>query len=719
MRASGAAAALLLLLLLAGAARAARNPLVLGKARLTVVAPECIRLEYSETGRFVDAPSLFGYERSARFDGFRLERSSAQVVLDTGKLRLVYRPDGKPFSAANLSALVRGGGSSSTWRPGMWSARDLGGTRNLDEVEGPAPMEQGLLSRDGWKVVDDSNKLVLRDGWASERENPELDWYLFGYGHDYKAALRALTKLSGPVPLPRRYALGSWFSRWWPYSEKDYHRLVSEYRRHGFPLDVLVVDTDWHAPPSWTGYTWDRKLFPDPARFFSWAHAQGLAVGLNDHPQGGVEPFEPFRGAFVEALGATPDVYDAGNRRYLETNLRFTHEPIERQGLDFWWLDYWSDEKAHPLNRLQWLNELYFRRSRAGGRRGMVLSRWGDWGDHRHPMLFSGDAFIRWTTLAFEVPFTANSGNVGAFFWSHDVGGYQGERNGELLARWCQFAAVSAAMRLHSMNKPWLDKRPWTYGPQVEAAARAAFRLRAELMPYVYSSARESSRDSVPLLRPMYLDRPSQAEAYANPQEYMFGDALLAAPIVSSGTGSQFWASQLVWLPEGRWYDWFSGEELRGPLKGSFSEPLSRFPLFARGGVPIPMQPYADRPASAPLKTLIVRVYPGEPGTTGRFLLYEDDGVSDAYERGAFATTRLTWSGRGRLQRVAIGPERGDYAGRPRRRSYVVEFSGVGAPRKARVDGRPVSFSYDRRARMARVSVPERGSRRGVVVELQ
>lgn len=708
------------LLFLPASASAALNPVVLGRARFTVIAPECVRLEYSPSGRFVDAPSLFGYERGARDDDFTLERSSVGIIIDTGRIRLSYAPDGQPFSASNLSAAVSGGGFSSTWRPGMWSDKDLGGTRNLDEVKGPAPMEQGLLSRDGWKVVDDSGKLVLKDGWAAQRGNPELDWYLFGYGHDYKAALRALSRVSGPVPLPRRYALGSWYSRWWPHTAADYRRIVSEYRRHGFPLDVLVVDTDWHAPAAWTGYTWNKELFPDPARFFAWAHAQHLAVGLNEHPQGGVQPFEPFYAEFMSALStaaagqALP--YDAGDRRYLQANLEFTHEPVERLGLDFWWLDYWSDDKEHPLNRLQWLNELYFRRSSRAHKRGMVLSRWGDWGDHRHPMLFSGDTFILWRTLAFEVPFSANSGNVGAFFWSHDVGGYQGERDGELLARWTQFAAVSAAMRLHSMNKPWLDKRPWTYPPPVEDSMRESFRLRARLMPYVYASARQSSLESIPLLRPLYLERPDDDQAYLNPQEYLFGDAFLAAPIVSSGTGSDFTASQRLWLPEGRWFDWFAGREVDGPWAGRVSEPLSRFPLFARGGIPIPMQPYSDRPASAPLKTLIVRVYPGEPGRPGSFQLYEDDGVSDAYERGAFALTPLRYERQARGALLRISPQAGDYAGRPARRSYRIEFAAVARPKEARVDGKPAAFRY--LGGDAVVEVPARDSRRPLTVEL-
>jgi alpha-glucosidase (family GH31 glycosyl hydrolase) len=697
-----------------------------GGARFTMIAPELIRLEYQPAGKFIDEPSLFAVDRSVRFDGYREERGPGRLVIDTGRIRLVYVPDGKPFSPGNLSATVRNGGAESEWKPGMWSARDLGGARNLDGTKGPAPMEQGLLSRDGWRLLDDSSRPLLEDGWAAARPaDAGLDWYLFGYGRDYKAGLRALTLISGPAPMPRKYVLGSWYSRWWPHSAKDYRRIVAEYKEHDFPLDVVALDMDWHLKEDWTGYTWNRTLFPDPEGFLRWVHQQGLFATLNDHialnGKGGVRPFEERYAAFMRALGRDPAKkeslpYDAGSKGQMDAFFSTVYEPLEKQGVDFWWLDYWDDGKENPFNHPRWVNELYFRHSKRNGLRGQLYSRWADWGGQRHPIEFSGDSWILWPTLEFQVPFTANSGNAGAFFWAHDVGGYQGKRDGELLARWTQFAAFSAALRLHSMNDPKLDKRPWSYPEEIEDSMRTSFHLRSRLFPYTYSSVWRTHEQSLPLVRPLYLEYPDDERAYGNPQEYLYGDSFLVAPIVSSG--AKHVAIQKVWFPEGAWYGLFDGARHEGPSEAEFSADLSSFPVFARGGVPIPMQPYTPRMGTAPLDTLIVRAYPGEDGKTGTFDLYEDDGVSDAYEKGAYALTRLEYRREAGQIVVSILPAKGSYRGQPAKRTLIIELPSLGRMKSAEVDG-AARHAVDRTENISRFDLGPRDIRQAVTLKIR
>ena len=679
------------------AALPARAQTVFGAARFTVISPEAIRLEYQAGGRFIDDPSLFAVDRSVRFDGYKEERGPGRLVIDTGRIRLVYVPDGKPFSPANLTATIRDRGLETEWKPGMWSANDLGGSRNLDGTKGPAPMEQGLLSRDGWRLLDDSSRPLLRDDWVSARpKDAGLDWYLFGYAHDYKAALRSLTLISGPAPMPRKYVLGSWYSRWWPHSAKDYQRIVDEYREHDFPLDVLVMDMDWHTE-GWTSYTWNNKLFPDPEGFLHWAHAQGLFTTLNDHiardGKGGVQPFDDNYAAFMRALGRDPALketlpYDAGNKKQMDAFFSTVYAPLEKQGVDFWWLDYWDDGAVNPFNHLRWVNELYFRHSKRDGGRGQLFSRWADWGGQRHPIEFSGDSWILWPTLQFQIPFTANSGNAGAFFWAHDVGGYQGERDGELLARWTQFAAFSAALRLHSMNLPDLDKRPWSYPKEIEDSMRVSFHLRSQLFPYTYSSVWLTHDKTLPLVRPLYLEYPDDDRSYHNPQEYLYGDSFLVAPIVSSGP--KHVSIQKVWFPEGTWFSLFDGSKHSGPSEAEFSADLSSFPVFARGGVPIPMQPYTPRMGTEPLKTLIVRAYPGDEGKTGVFALYEDDGISDEYEKGAYALTHLEYRRDGKEISVSILPVKGAFKGQLQARNIIIELPSIDVL-SAEADGKAVS----------------------------
>ena len=698
----------------AAAASGPPNPVTVGNARFTVVTPNCVRLEYVPGGQFVDAPSLFAVKRAAR-GGFRLTRGATHTVINTGALRLTYTPDGKPFSPANLRADVRRG--AVTWTPGAPNPGNLGGTiRTLDGAAGPEDLGQGLLSRDGWYLLDDSRSPLLLGGWVRARPaGSGTDWYLFGYGDDYRAALRSLAAIGGPVPLPRRYALGAWYSRYWPYSSADYRQIIGEYAAHDFPLDDIVMDMDWHRD-GWTGWSWNRARLPDAEALLPWFHAQGLHVTLNLHPADGVGPQEDAYPAFMRDLDADPATkqtlpFDAADPRYMKTLFADVFTPLEKAGVDFWWLDWQQGERTRSvpdLTNLFWLNTLLYGRTSQGGQRGLSFSRWAGWGDHRHPIHFSGDASTSFPMLAFEVPFTSTAGNVGCFFWSHDIGGHNRGRNEESYVRWVQFGATSPVLRSHSTRDAAMDRRPWTYPRWAEDAMRTAFHLRDELFPYIYTSAAQSCRETVPLDRPLYVDYPNLEPAYHNPQEYLLGTNVLSAPVTMPGVGPGRVGRQTVWFPPGLWYDYFTGEQFEGGTARLVSADINEFPLYVRGGVPVPMQPYQARMAIAPLATLRVRCYPGADGQTGRSTLYEDDGVTTAYERGQSATTPLSYTRKGNAVTVTVGATGGHYAGQPARRALVVELPDTDPAPRVSVSGRPATAVYDVATSTNLITVPAR-----------
>ena len=740
-----AAATALLLAALAGAGCAPRpragDGIVAGGARFTVLTPECIRIEYSRSGRFVDAPSLFAAARGAGRDGrdgrdgavaadggraaeATVERDGRRLTIDTGRIRLVFQDDGAPPGPENLRAEIRGGPAPITWTPGAADAENLGGTlKALGGVRGPVDLGSGILSRGGWYLLDDSRTPIFTaDGWIEARpEGSGTDWYLFGYGRDYAAALRALAAAAGPVPMPRRYALGSWYSRYWPLHADDFRRIVEEYHAHAVPLDVMVMDTDWHRE-GWTGWSWNRELFPDPPGLLKWLHAQGLAVTLNLHHAGGVGPHEDAYMPFMRALGVDPASrrivpFDAADRLYLEALFASVIDPLETAGADFFWIDWQQlpSTRRAGLSNLAWLNDRHYRHSERGGRRGQILSRWAGWGDQRNVIHFSGDADARWEVLRFQVPFTATAGNAGAFYWSHDIGGHRGARDAEMFARWVQFGAMSAAVRLHSTRAADLDRRPWTYGSPWQESMGEALRLRARLFPYIYSSAWRSHHDTLPLLRPIYLGAPLDERAYDNPQEYLFGDALLVAPIAAEGVGAGRLATQAVFFPPGRWRDWFTGEAFEGGDEAIVTAAIDEFPLYVREGVPIPMQGPVERMAAGPPAEIVVRCWPGEPG---RFTLYEDDGLTTAYLDGGRATTELVCARDGDRVTVSIAAAVGSFDGVKETRAYVVEVAGAVPARTALIDGAPAAVERDEAGGINRVRIPTRPIGRGVRVEM-
>lgn len=720
--------AIILMLGLASHLSAATNPVIEGKARFTVITPQCIRIEYAPEGKFIDERSLFAFDRDARWSGFEMKQEGGALTIDTGAIRLVYRPDGAPFHPGNLTADVRVGNTSACWTPGAPNPGNLGGTiRTLDNVRGPVDLGEGLLSRDGWYLLDDSKTPLLTETWVRSRPaNTGTDWYLFGYGRDYKAALSSMITIGGKAPVPRRYTLGIWFSRYWPFSDEDYRKIIREYREKNFPLDVIVMDMDWHRE-GWTGWSWNKQLIPDPKALLRWFHEQGLQVTLNLHPADGVGPHEDAYKGFMTAMGEDSTrgntiPFDAGNERYMKALGDEVLRPLQKDGVDFWWLDWqqYAHTRSIPdLTNLFWLNRFLFDSTRWNGERGTSFSRWAGWGDHRHVIQFSGDADTGWPMLSFQVPFTSTAGNVGCYYWSHDIGGHQGGRNEESYARWTQFGALSTALRSHSMRDATMDRRPWLYPKWAEDSMRVAFHLRAELMPYVYSSVWQTHRTGVSLNRPLYLEYPEEEAAYHQGQEFLFGDHLLVAPITMPGAGPGRVGRQTVWFPAGgAWFDFFTGEKFEGGRTRVVSADINEFPLYAKGGVPIPLQPYSERPSTAPLETLRVRCYPGADGATGETTLYEDDGRSGAYQNGKSATTRLRYTRRGDQVSVEIGATDGAYQGQPEKRTYQIELPNTSRLDHATANGRAVTVENNAASNVNRIVLPAMDIRVPVKVEV-
>lgn len=630
--------------------------------RFTVLTSRLIRMEYSPTGIFEDRPSQVFWYRRQPVPEFRVEKQKKRITIDTGDLLLNYTVTRRGFAPDTLSVVQKMSGV--VWHYDDPASANLGGTaRTLDNISGYTPLEPGLLSRAGWSVVDDSHTLVFNaQCWLEPRNPPRgaLDLYFFGYGHAYQDCLRDYCRVAGKVPVLPRWALGNWWSRFWKYSESELLGLMDEFKAYNVPLSVCIVDMDWHlretakTSTGWTGYTWNPDYFPNPQRFIDALHARGLKTALNLHPAEGVHPHESMYAEMAERTGIdpateTPVPFDIATPDFTGSYFEVLHHPQEANGINFWWIDWQQGEiSGMPgLDPLWWLNHLHFYDlGRDGSRRSFIFSRWGGLGNHRYPIGFSGDTQITWETLAFQPYFTATAANVGYGWWSHDIGGhFGGIEEPELYARWVQFGTFSPILRLHSTDNRFLERRPWGFGSaDVLHAARDAMQLRHALIPYLYTMSWINATDDIPPFRPMYHDYPDQDEAYACPQQYLFGSELIAAPFTSPADPDTRMARQVVWLPEGDWYDFFSGEHYTGGGWHAIYGRLQDIPVFAKAGAIVPLGPKVgwggvDNPAE-----LDIHIF---AGADGQFTLFEDDGESRAFERGEYSLTgfRQEWSG--------------------------------------------------------------------------
>jgi hypothetical protein len=726
-----------------------------GPARFTVLSPTLIRLEYAADENFEGRPSLTAVNRALPGARVRTKVVDGLRVIRTDRMLLRYRLGSGPFDASNLSLTLRGGlrrtvapsfppaGTIDRQPPPLTqppktdpdpsppTEGNLGGWyRALDGQAGPVELHDGILSRAGWYLLNDSaSPLLTADGWFEprpEREGPYQDGYLFGYGHDYALGLLDFRRLTGPAPLLPRRAFGIWFSRFKFYSARAYHRLVAAFREHRVPLDVLVIDTDFKAPRSWNGWQWSPQFGPDPAGFMRWAHSKGLHVGLNAHPSISTE--DPSYGAADAAAGG---LIDDGGRcavRFKEPEAKCgvwdwarpahaasyfsLHEPFELAGADFWWLDWagdTSDASAPGLTPDTWINSLYARRARARGQRWATLSRigasyWdydaagaGAWAEHRSSIHFTGDTYSTWEMLDFQSRFTAAEGaGIGHPYVSHDIGGFLGRELAEdLYVRWIQFGAFQPILRLHSDHGRRL---PWEYGKRARKISSGFLRLRESFVPYIYTLARQAYDSGLPIARPMYLDWPRSESAYRADGQYMLGDQLLVAPVTKPGNR----ARARVWFPPGEWVDIFTGERHRGPRAERLSVPLELMPVFARAGAVIPRQPYTSHIGNGRVDPLRVDV---TAGADGAFTLYEDDGDGYAYERGDSSRTRLRWREGANRATLAIGRAVGRYGRQPRSRGYELTVRGIERPARLtlRAGGaarRLAGWRYDATARV-------------------
>ena len=729
----------------------AKAVVIEGSARFTVLTPRLIRLEWAVDAHFEDHASLVFVNRRLPVPTYTTAHEEGWLVLRTAQITLRYKPSAE-FTNDNLLAQFDLNGQTVTWTPGMDDKGNLQGTiRTLDGVKGSTPLGAGLISRDGWVVVDDSQSPLFDNSnwpWVTERPKGERqDLYLFAYGHDYKQALYAYTQVAGKIPLPPRFVFGTWWSRYWAYTDTEFEEIVRGFQEHDIPLDVLVIDMDWHPTfgvkwwenrkdqsghtLGWTGYTWNKIYFPEPTRFLDWVHKQGLQTTLNMHPASGVQPFEEQYAEIARAMGIDPATnayvpFDITNKKFAENYFTILHHPVERQGIDFFWLDWQQEQNTNitGVNPTWWLNYTHFTDMERRGKRGLLFHRWGGLGNHRYQIGFSGDTITVWDSLAFQPYFTATAANVGYAYWSHDIGGHMRANLGskpaagvlpdpdypELYTRWIQWGAFSPILRTHTTKDPWSERRIWAYPAKYATAMRDAYLLRESLIPYIYTAARAAYDTGISMCHPLYYDYPEAAEAYEFKDEYLFGSDMIVAPIATPVSDDSRLAAKSIWLPPGTWIEWFTGTELKGPAKIDRSFALDEIPVYVKGGAIVPMQPKMRNIAEKRVDPLILTIFPGE---SGEARVYEDAGNTLGYKSSEFAWTTIRHSRQADgTHKIEILPVNGAYPGMPATRGYEIRLESTLPPDSVSVG----TWRYDGSMLTTLITVPPTAVNRPVEV---
>lgn len=703
--------------------------------RISILTDRLIRLEYSISGQFEDCATQTVLNRNFDIPNFRVWEKKDKLEIITEELQIVY--DRKAFSANGLSIrLIKGIYSNcSIWRYGDKGGNLKGTARTLDTCDGETGLEDGVLGRTGYAVLDDSASLALTaDGWVRPALSGHTDLYFFGYGHNYRECMKDFFRLCGATPLLPRYVLGNWWSRYHAYTQDEYMQLMDRFQDENIPFSVAVLDMDWHHVKldekygnGWTGYTWNEELFPNHEEMLKELHHRGLHVTLNVHPADGVRGHEKAYREMAEALGVefekeVPIPFNISDPEFLKAYFRYLHHPLENEGVDFWWID-WQQGTASGipgLDPLWMLNHYHFRDSEKENRRPLIFSRYAGIGSHRYPIGFSGDTVITWKSLAFQPYFTSTASNIGYGWWSHDIGGHMdGYRDDELAVRWVQFGVFSPIMRLHSSSSRFTGKEPWNFGEWECGIIKKFLRLRHAMIPYLYTMNARAHFEGEALVQPMYYRYSDDNRAYDVRNQYFFGTEMMVHPITSKMDMTTKMGKVTTWLPQGMWYDLFTGLIYQGDKMVCMYRPLETIPVLAKAGAIIPLQrEEITKNSTENPKDMVIIICTGE---NGEFVLYEDDGISMDFKSGRWVGTRyqLRW---GSQKRFTISPACGLQELIPAYRNYQLKFMGISAEAVlgVRIDGRIVSCetNYDDRRNIQTIELTEVSVNSEICIEI-
>ena len=573
---------------------------VVGDLRVQLLSPTVVRLEVRGPQGFEDRPTFTVVERDwpgapFELDGERIVTEGFTVEPAAGAVGTVVRVPGHP--PYTVEAVQAAG-----WLP---APGETGPVHAIADSPRLVPPPGGALPANA------TGPLAATSGY--DTGNDATDIYLF-ITDDPHQLRRDVLRLTGPVPLVPRYALGLWDSRYYPYTEELALETIDVYRERGIPLDVFVLDTDWRVGAS-KGYGVNLELLPDLGRFLREAHERQVRVMLNDHP-------EPQAETALDPL----------ETKYRHDNLA---ELLEL-GVDVWWYDRnWSTVLHEPMPGLPketWGAGVFqdVTAAAAPGRRPMVMANVDgiDHGKrvrpphpafHRFPVAWTGDTFATWDYLRMAVENGVDLGVLALVPYVHeDCGAHNLVPTPEQYVRWVQYCALSPVLRLHCTYGS--SRFPWDFGKRAYQASTEAILFRYRLLPTLYSAVHAATRDGLPLLRRLDLEHPDLAEARDSTQ-YLLGDDLLVAPVLEAGA-----ATRSVWVPPGTWIDLWTGDRVLGPTAYDVPVALRTLPLLVRDGGLLFLGATDVTSSDEQLtRPITVEAYPG-PSTTR--VLVEDDGVS-------------------------------------------------------------------------------------------
>jgi alpha-D-xyloside xylohydrolase len=596
---------------------------------------------------------------------------------------------------------------------GVWNYRGEAVDVSQDNTNISVPF---LLSSNGYGLFFNNgsrsrfnNRFVHAFYYSSEVADA-MDYY-FIYGPEFDELVAAYRELTGQAPLFGKWAYGFWQCKNKYETQDQILDVAHKYRELHIPVDNIVQDWFWWITMG--DPVFDSKRYPDPKGMIDDLHENNFHLMISvwpffrPNPDGHPESPDPVyqemdkRGFFVAKTIAPSfhpvgqGLYDAFNPEARKYYWNLMNTGLFKIGADAWWLDTTEPEtegretnilvtsKTALGNGARYVNEFPLmtttgvyegQRAASDQKRVFILSRSAFAGSQRNSVAtWSGDVDPNWETLRRQIPAGLNYSVSGLPYWTTDIGGFVGASPSdpayrELFVRWFQFGTFCPIFRVHGTRFNPNENELWSYGPEAQKVLTSFDRLRYRLLPYIYSVAWKTTSESYTMMRPLVMDFRTDVRAQNVGDQFLFGPALLVNPVTEPGA-----AKRHLYLPDARWYDFWTGAPTAGGQAVDAPAPFDRIPLYVRAGSIVPMGPDVEYSTEKPADPIELRVY---RGASGSFILYEDENDNYDYEKGVHATIPLAWDEARRT--LTIGDRVGGFPGMLESRTFRVVFVGEG-----------------------------------------
>lgn len=561
-----------------------------------------------------------------------------------------------------------------------------------------------------WDMGHSSN-----DYYQFSAEGGELDYY-FIYGPDFPAILDRYTGITGKSPMLPKFALGlhvgTYSGGTWGHEAEtstDYVvGLAKKFRELQIPLDVLHLDSTWrifgeNGGKGATTFEW-RETFDDPKAMFDSLYALNLnMVGLHLRPRfdngknlrlldaaqkkGFTYPEMDNPGEFVNFFDqrAVDWWWENGVMRVAEQGAMFLKTD---EGSAFGHKANESDkigpqgeeiEALHNLFPIAYAKAPFEKFQEYNQIRGMNQTREGYAGIQRFPYIFAGDWPSEWQYFEPVIKAGLNIGLSGVGNWAHCMGGFEHVADPELYIRWCQFGLLSPIAHLFGMEHPNY-KEPWNYGQEALRIFKQYDELRYSLVPYLYSTSYQMHSTGKPMMRALVFDNQEDGNVFEITDQYMLGERIMVCPVTIKGA-----QTRVVYLPKGKWTDYWTGKEYDGRQYINVLCPIEQVPIFIKEGAIIPTQEVVNFIGEKKIHKVILDIY---PTTQSSFYLYDDDGKSLDYQNGKYSQTLIEVTSNDTSTLIVIDKLKNDF--KVSNRTYALNIRMPNIPKSVKVN----SVSY-------------------------